>query len=261
MTDEHTAPTQAGDVTSLGTGGATATSAAGETREIQRVGLLDLTGMKSPDDLSGITKIKEVGLVLVPEPLMAKLSGIPMENVGTVLPIPVGEKVKVVAGSLKLSGEALANPAGAESTLVVAGLLHATTPVEKVGYKGLIVAGSILAPVGSETAIGAAISRLAGTVIYYKEGARIFSGTDRFSQAFFELLADHTHLILVGYYVFEPDVTAEVLKQKVSEITLSGKLAAPRALIPLIQALAVEKQGVIAALEDEKEDEDEEAGG
>jgi len=224
-----------------------------KTKQIQNLGVLDLTGMKSPDDLAGIESIRSVGVILIPEPLVSKLGAIPMKSVGVVVPIPQGEHVKVITGLAKLTGEALANPAVGEDTLVVAGVLQVSTPVEKVAYKRLIVVGVILAPKGSESAIGAAISRLEGATVYYSGNPRIFTGSDRFSSAFFELLEDRTSVVLVGDFVVEPDVTSDLLKRKVAEITLVGALEAPRALVPLLQALTVERQGVISALEDKQQ--------
>jgi hypothetical protein len=223
-----------------------------KARQIQNLGVLDLTGMKSPDDLAGIESIGAVGVILVPEPLVSKLGTIPMKAVGAVVPVPQGEHVKVLTGLVKLSGEALANPTVGEDTLVVAGVLQVTTPVEKVAYKRLVVAGVILAPKGSESAIGAAISRLEGATVYYSGNPRIFAGSDRFSSAFFELLEDRTSVVLVGGFVVEPDVTPDLLKRKVAEIMLVGALEAPRALVPLLQVLTTERQGVISAIEDKE---------
>ena len=252
MADEQSAQTQPVEA-SPETPAAQSGESTREAREIRGVGVLDLTGMRSTDDLAGITRIKNVGVILVPEPLMSRLGAISMEHVGTTVAIPVGDKVRVITGSLTLSGEALAVPTGDEDTLVVVGVLQVTTPVEKVAYRKLVVVGLVVAPKGSETAIGAAISRLEGAVVYYSGVPRIFTGTDRFSSAFFGFLEDQTKLVLAGTYTIEPDVTPELLKRKVGGINLAGTLKAPRALVPLLQALCVERQGPIVALEDEPE--------
>ncbi len=228
-------------------------SLAGGGNVIEKLGLLDLTGMKSPDDLAGIARIENVGLILVPESLLGKLSSIPMKNVGSTVPIPEGENVRLMTGAIKLSGEALADPAVAEDTLVVAGVLHVTTPIERVAYRRVVVVGVVLAPKGSEAAIGAAISRLQGVAVYYSGSHRVLIGQERLSSAFLDLLEDQTLLVLVGGFRVEPDVTPDLLRRKVREIALIGSLNAPRAVVPLLQLLAVERQGVIAALEDEQQ--------
>ena len=127
---------------------------------ISNVGILDLTGMKSTEELAGIGSISRVGVVLVPESLMSGLLAVPMEKVGATGPVPTGEKVKLVTGQMKTTGEALANPGREEDVLVVAGQLLVTTPVERVGYSEMIIAGQVYAPEGSEGALTAGISRL-----------------------------------------------------------------------------------------------------
>jgi len=119
--------------------------APGEGKAIQNLGVLDLTGMKSADELSSIARIENVGVILVSESLLGGLNSIPMKNVGATVPIPEGENVRVMTGNVRLSGEALANPAVSGDTLVVAGVMHVTTPIEKVAYKRLIVVGVVIA--------------------------------------------------------------------------------------------------------------------
>jgi len=99
--------------------------------------------------------------------------------------------------------------------------------------------------------MGAAISRLTGTVVYYAGTPRVFVGEESFSRAFLDLLDDQTTLVLVGCHTVEPDVSPGLLKRKAREITLVGLLKAPRSLVPLLQVLPVERQGAILALEDE----------
>ncbi len=220
-----------------------------ETGAIRNVAVLDFTGMKSPDDLSGISSISNVATILVPEPLNKALMNIRMENVASVVPIPEGKNVKVLSGQLKMSGESLANERGTDDdVLVIAGQTIITTVVEKVGYKHLIVSGQVLAPKGSETALGAGISRLSGQVIYYGSNPRIFMGDEQFSKPFFELLDEPVSLVLFGNYTIDADVPAELLKQKVSEIILFGNMNASSKLVPLLQVLATEKYGNISAL-------------
>jgi hypothetical protein len=301
---------------------------------IENVPVLDLSRMKSPDEIARITRIQNVAMVLVPESLAHVLVGIPMKNVAGTIPVPDGASVKMHVGPVTMSGEALANPQGQDDVLVVVGVLQITSPVEKVGYKQLIVTGLVLAPKGSETALGAGITRLTGTTVYYaySEGAeikmlsaqlklsgealanpagnpndilivagqllitspveklgyqqivvagqlvapreseallgpalntsgqvmwyggkpRFFTGRERFSRAFFELLDGPVTLVLMGHVEIEPDVPPDLLRQKVSEIALAGRLEAPRGLVPLLQVLTIEKHGSISVLGEEQ---------
>lgn len=137
-------------------------------REIRNVGMLDLTGLESPEALDGVESIRNVGAIIVPEPLLARLSRIPMRSVGTTIPVPAGARPRVISGNTVLSGDALANPdGGPDEALVISGNLILTSPVTKVGFNHFIASGNILAPEGSEAALGVGVTRLAGNLIYY----------------------------------------------------------------------------------------------
>jgi hypothetical protein len=181
---------------------------------------------------------------------MSGLLRIPMKKVGATIPVPTGENLKLVTGQMKTAGEALAGAGGEEDVLVVAGQLLVTTPVERVGYGEMIVAGQVYAPEGSEAALTAGISRLTGQVFYYSGKLRFFVGEERFGRGFFEVLEGPMAMILVGEFTIERGVPADLLKEKVSQILLAGELRAPRELLPLVQVLTVEKAGEISALDE-----------
>lgn len=225
--------------------------------EIKNLGHLDLTSMKSEEDLDRIKSIENVGSILVPESLMGRLAGIPMKNVGSTIPIPEGENVRLLTGQMKLTGEALANPGGEEDVLVVTGQLIITTPVERVGYRRLIISGQVIAPEGSEAALGAGVTRLTGQTVYYRGKPRFFVGNDRVGREFFELLDGPVTLIIAGNFVIERGVTRDLLREKVVQIVLAGNLKAPDELLPMVQVLAEEKAGNISSLDNEEEPEEE----
>ena len=301
---------------------------------IENTPMLDLTGMSSPDELHGISQLKNVAVVLVPEALSGALASIPMENVASVVPIPGGARPSVHTGSIVMGGEGLADPAASDKVLVVTGTLALTTPVEHVSYREIIVTGLVLAPHGSESALAAGLSRVTGAIRYYRyaegqqirtyagqvtlgpetlanEGGsnddvlvvsgqvvvtgpihavgyqlivgagqlllprasqellapvlssegqlvwyagdrvRVFTGHESFSQAFFELIDEPLALMLMGSIVIEDDVSASLLRDKVSEITLVGKIVAPREVVPVLQLLTTEKQGKIVTAQDD----------
>jgi hypothetical protein len=177
--ESATPGTTADEVRNIGVASATA-------REITNVGVLDLSGMEAPESLDGVRRITNVGVILVPQPLLQKLSSIPMTNVGTMIPIPSGARLKTFTGDTTLSGDALANPDGdANDVLVVTGNLALTSPVTKVGYGHFIATGAVIAPEGSEAALGAGITRMTGDLVYYPytEGAavRVRSGFQQLS--------------------------------------------------------------------------------
>ena len=141
-------------------------------REIRNVGMLDLTGLESPEALDGVMSIRNVGAIIVPEPLLARLSRIPMRNVGATIPVPPGARPRVISGNTVLSGEALANiDGGPDEVLVVSGNLIITSTVTKVGFSHFIASGNVIAPEGSEAALGAGLTRLSGNLIYYPYAA------------------------------------------------------------------------------------------
>jgi len=148
----------------------------GGGREIRNVALLDLTGAQAASALDGISRISHVATILVSESLLPKLSSIAMDRVAATIPIPDGTRPKVFSGQITLSGEALANTGGhADDVLIVAGQLIITSPVRQVGYKDLIVVGQLIAPQGSEAALGSGLRHLSGQVVHYPyvDGARI----------------------------------------------------------------------------------------
>ena len=302
---------------------------------IQDVAMLDLTPMTSAEELDGITRISDVAIVLVPESLMAAVVGIPMDDVAMVVPVPTGvevrehtgalvmggealaspdaenaalivmgtliltsqvprvtyrqvivmglvlaphgsesalgagltrvtgsvdyypsaegQEVKVSTGQLRASGEVLANPnGGPDDILVVAGQLIVTGPVTKVGYRRIVVAGQVLAPVDSQPVLGP-VMIVKGQLVWYAGQPRFFVGKERFERSFFELLDRPLSLALVGSFEIDPDVPPALLREKVEEITLVGKLVAPRQLVGVLQLLTTEKVGKITVAEDASE--------
>jgi hypothetical protein len=302
---------------------------------IRDVAMLDLTPMTSAADLAGITRISDVAIVLVPEALMPAVVGIPMDDVAMVVPVPAGVQVREHTGSTVMGGEALAYPGAENAALIVMGTLILTSPVQRVTYRQVIVMGLVLAPSGSESALGAGLTRVTGSVDYYPyaEGQevrvstgqlraggevlanpaggpddvlvvagqlivtgpvakvgyrrivvagqvlaprdsqpvlgpvtivkgqlvwyagqpRFFLGKERFGRSFFELLEEPLTLALVGSFEIDPDVPPELLREKVQEITLLGRLTAPSRLVGVLQLLTTEKLGKIAVAEDDAE--------
>jgi hypothetical protein len=303
--------------------------------EVKDVALLDLTPLTSAEDLAAVTRIRDVAIVLVPETLMSAVVGIPMDDVAMVIPVPDGVEVRNHTGALVMGGEALAGPAVENAILIVTGTLILTSPVQQVSYRQVIVTGLVLAPHGSEPALGAGLTRVIGSVDYYPyaEGQevkvstgqlraggeelanpaggpddilvvagqlvvtgpvtkvgyrrivvagqllapresqpvlgpvatvkgqlawytgqpRFFIGRDRLGRSFFELVDQPLTMALVGRFEIDPDVPAELLREKVQEITLVGKLIAPRQLVGVLQLLTTEKVGKIMAAEDDDE--------
>ena len=214
------------------------------------VGLLDLTGVHSIDDLATMGHIRAVGTALVPEAFFARFTTLPIGGVGdlVLIPTPVGGKIKVRKGHIQMSGEALASGTGNPTDiLVINGRLAITSPVRAVGYQQIIVVGQLLAPASSRPVLEAALSCLIGEGLYYRDPSCLFTTDTSFERAFFDLLDEPTNLILLGHTTLESDVTVELLRAKVAAITLVGTLTAPKSLIPVLQLLATTNVGTIEA--------------
>lgn len=306
--------------------------AADQPGVIANVAVLDLTAMRSREELAQIKSISRVANVIVPESLAGALAAIPMRKVANILAVPDGARVNAHVGALTMDGAALAAATDTPTVLLLTGALVITSPVERVGFHDILTVGVVVAPEGSEAALTPVLRRVVGRVAYYPWVAgqkvrvfqgdtrvkgdvlanaggspddiaiaagtllvtspppalgfrqlvvvgtlvapeesevvlspalnvvgnavwytappRLFTGRDRFSEAFFELLDGPVTLVLNGDFVLERDVSAQTLKEHVATIALNGMLRAPASLVPLLQVLAVHKQGVIQALDE-----------
>lgn len=197
---------------------------------IQDVATLDLTYAQSAAELSHITLIKDVATIIIPESLNGALARIPMADVASIVPVPEGERVKQHVGMVTVGGDALADPSQEGVILVVIGALVITSPVTVVRYSQIIVTGVVLAPQGSESALGAGLSRVTGAVEYYKYGEgqniKTFSGQTKLSG---EVLANPggtpDDLLLVTGQLL---ITTPIRELGFQQIYLSGQLMAPR---------------------------------
>ena len=133
---------------------------------------------------------------------------------------------------------------------MVAGQLIVTGPVAKVGYRRIVVAGQMLAPRDAQAVLGPALV-VKGQLAWYSGRPRIFVGKETLGRSFFELLDRPLSLALVGRFEIDPDVTVELLRDKVEDIILVGKLVAPGQLVGVLQLLTTEKVGTITAAEDD----------
>jgi hypothetical protein len=166
-------------------------------------------------------------------------------------PYTPGAAVHVLCGSTRITGAELANTRGQPTDILVAvGQLVIVGAIASVGYELVVAVGHIVAPREYESALAGRLSALGGQIVFSAAPARLFNGKDSFSAAFFELLDDPTTLVLDGKFAIEADVSAELLKRKVAEIVLNGKIIAPRALVPMLQILTVARDGKISADDD-----------
>lgn len=150
---------------------------------VEKVALLDLSAMRSEEELSRITSIRHVANVIVPESLAGALAAIPMQNVANVVPVPDGARVNAHVGAMTMDGAALAAQTDVPTVLLLTGALVITSPVERVGLHSILTVGAVVAPEGSEAALTPALRRTVGGVVYYPwaegQAVRVFQGDTR----------------------------------------------------------------------------------
>ena len=216
---------------------------------VGHVGILDLTWAKSPEDLARVTSIEDVGIVQVSKELYGYVISIPQQSVGMVQVVASGPH-QSVTGSLRMTGDFLAhgNP---ETILDVTGCLLVLPPVEEIGFKQIVVNGVLALPRGSEGILSAKLGDVTGAVTFYPadQGTpRFITDNESIGREFLELLPEPTPFVVMGNLTVENDVTADLMRSKVSEIILYGNLRVPRPLYPLVQFLTKEKSGNINAV-------------
>jgi hypothetical protein len=194
-------------------------------------GVVDLSHLTSPDELAAITRISEVGAVVVPEALAGAYAAIPVSEVGATVFVPEGLKARVHVGPLVVGGDGIGAP---DEMLVVVGVLVITGPVTGELPGRICVIGSVFAPRGSEAVLGRVFGGGVGTVSYYRnqEGqdsphVKMLSGQVRLTGA---ALANHTGdpsdiLVAAGQVI----ITGEVGPIGYSQIFVAGQVLAPEA--------------------------------
>jgi hypothetical protein len=210
----------------------------------------------SPIDRVGFGDIVVIGALVAPEGSQAALAGALRRVVGSTAHYRwvEGQTVKVLQGEMRVRGDFLANANGnPDDVVLAAGALVVTSPVPSVGFREIVVVGSLLAPEESEAVLSPALT-IVGNVFWYAAPPRLFNGADRFGAAFFELLDGPVTLVLNGSFELEPDVPREIVRERVAAIVLNGTLRASADLVPLLQVLTVQKQGVIETAGEETGD-------
>ena len=198
---------------------------------IEGQGVLDLSHLTSAEELAAITRISQVGAVILPESLAGAYAAIPVSEVGATIFVPDGLKPRVHVGPLVVGGDGIGAP---DEMLVVVGILVITGPVTGEVPGRISVVGSVFAPRGSETALSRAFGGGVGTVTYYRypagEGGpyvKVLSGQVRLTGA---ALANQNGepsdiLVAAGQVI----ITGEVGTIGYSQILVAGQVLAPEA--------------------------------
>jgi hypothetical protein len=190
--------------------------------------VLDLTHLTSAQELGAISRIEGAAAVLVPESLAGAYAAIPSEGVAATVYVPEGENVRVHVGPLIVGGDGLG---AAEDVLVIVGLLVITSPVTGAVPRRIIVVGSVLAPRGSEPALGPVLGGGVGSVTYYRyaEGQdfKVLTGQVKLSGATLANPAGQPDDVLLA--AGQVIVTGPVTSVGYAQVIVTGQLVAPAA--------------------------------
>ncbi len=216
--------------------------------EIKNMGILDLTGLENAEKLQRTSRLENIGTILVPENLLDSLMNISMKNVGSIIPIPSGEKYKIRTGQITLSANFLAS--GEEDTLLIlSGQIILKETPSRVGFKGLHINGQLIAPESSKDVLEQAIDRSSGQILYYQgKNPKTLTGEQSFSRKFFELIEEPVTLILVGNSKIEGSIPDDLLREKVADLIVVGELKAEEEVVPVLQFLSSSVTGEISVL-------------
>ena len=190
--------------------------------------VLDLSHLTSPDQLAGISRIEDVAVVVVPQSLAGAYAAISVSDVAGTIFVPDGANVRLHSGAMVAGGDGLG---AADDVLVVIGMLVITSPVTGPVPQRIYVIGSVLAPRGSEAALGPALAGGSGGVSYYPhrddQDVRVLSGQVRLSGAMLANPAGQAGDILIT--AGQVAVTGEVSTLGYRLVMVAGQFAAPAA--------------------------------
>jgi len=196
----------------------------------------------------GYRDIRVAGQLFAPRGSEAALGAKLSSVMGQVIYYPFSEDqdVRFVVGKERIGRaylEALAHP----TVIIVVGNVdfEEDIPADLLRQKlpTMVLVGNINAPRSLMPLISALVAEKIGNITAYPENARFLEGEDTLSKEYFEYLPEGTALVIGGVITIEDDVSPELLRAKVREIILNGKLKAPKPLAGLIRGLITEKNG------------------
>ena len=190
--------------------------------------IVNFAHLTSPDQLAGVGRIEDVTLVIVPQSLAAAYLAIPAADVNATVYVPDGANVRTHTGMLTVPGDGIGT---GDDVLIVMGTLLITSPVTGPLPRQVHVNGLVLAPRGSETALGPVLAGASGSVSYYRyaegQDIKVLSGEVRLSGAMLENRAGQPDdlLIAAGEIVIYGPASAVGYRQ----VVVAGEVAAPEA--------------------------------
>ncbi|MGC4047454.1 MAG: hypothetical protein QM758_26970 [Armatimonas sp.] len=206
---------------------------------VENVGTLDLRGA-TPEAISTLQKVKNTGTVLVSPESRTHLSGVSMENVGSVLEVDMDEKM-LVGPSVELDGAAFDGMADGQK-LIIVGILSIgeDVTVEQVNQKlaRLRLTGILMAP---KSVIGALTGRMEHTgvsVALPKTGGSIIRnmGEKRVTPGYLSYLKPDSLYVNIGETVFDEDVPVALVQEKIAAYVNVGETVASQEILDYLDA-------------------------
>ncbi|WP_029137449.1 hypothetical protein [Nakamurella lactea] len=207
-------------------------------------GVLAVTGPVT-GDLPALIHV--TGTVLVPRGSEAAIGRV-LEGTGSVVAYRWAEtqEIRTHGGQLSISGAGLTNPIGEpDDVLVLAGQTVVTGEVGGIGYRQVVVVGQAAFPAAAQEALDPRLVAQGQVGWYVSDNPRTFVGGAPLAAEYLRLLEAPASLIVTGNLDIADDVSAELLRDKVSDIVVFGNITAPDALVPTLQYLATQAFGSI----------------
>ena len=190
--------------------------------------VVDFSHLTSPGQLTAIGGIEDVALVIVPQSLAAAYLTIPASDVAATVYVPEGANVRTHTGTLTVPGDGVGT---SDDVLIVIGMLLITSPITGPLPRQIHVIGLVLAPTGSETALGPVLAGGTGSVSYYRyaegQDIKVLSGEVKVSGAMLENRAGQPGDILIA--AGEIVVTGPASEVGYGQVEVAGEVAAPEA--------------------------------
>ena len=195
-------------------------------RVLGNVGLLDLR-YATTEAVEEIRRIENVGTVLVASDNGNAVPSISMGNIGSRIALHTDVDLKLRNGHQRWGHELLAQQPEPLYAVVNGHLfLEETVAPEDVehGLGGLIVNGHVLCPEAIAGTLQSKLLQHNGHLQTYKPGDTTVLGRVRLDQAFLDSLDDGSTLVVVGRLDVPDVLDDDLLRRKIAELHLVGRL-------------------------------------
>lgn len=207
---------------------------------VENVGTLDLRTTR-PEDIATLRRVRNTGLVLVAPGSRGALSGVAMENVGSVVEAGPDERL-IVGPSIEFDGETLEAMDDGQS-LIVVGIVHfgadATPALVSQKFTRLRLTGILFAPKAVQGALVGRMEHSGITITLPKTSGAIVRqmGEKTVTAGYLGFLKDASTFVNVGQTIFGDDVPLDLLQTKIAAYVNVGCTIARRELLDYLEAV------------------------